>query len=376
MQYSDLPFARVRPSRLVFGTVSLNEEELEAGFDLLDAAFEAGYNAFDTAALYGGGTCERVLGRWMEARGNRDEVFVIGKGAHHNPDRRRVTPFDITADLFDSLARQRHGRIDLHLLHRDDPDCDVGPIVEILNEHLDAGRIRAFGGSNWTARRIAEANEYAQKHGLVPFAASSPNLSLAVQAQPPWAECLSLSGPDGAADRDWYRRQGMPLFTWSSLAGGFFSGRLTRQNREEMGEGARRVVHRLLLHRGQLRAPRPRRGAGGGKGGVGAAGRPGLGPAPGPRHLRPGGAPQRARVRGERRRVRHRAHRRRARVARPAARAAGMRGNFPKDTLPGTSPQDPNPPASIISVSVCQPLIYPDTAIDLYSRSRCHFPGR
>ena len=236
MRYGDFPFARVRPSRLVFGTVSLNEEELEAGFDLLDAAFEAGYNAFDTAALYGGGTCERVLGRWMEARGNRDEVFVIGKGAHHNADRRRVTPFDITADLFDSLARQRHGRIDLHLLHRDDPDCDVGPIVEILNEHRDAGRIGAFGGSNWTARRIAEANEYAGKQGLVPFAASSPNLSLAVQAQPPWAECLSLSGPDGAADRDWYRRQGMPLFTWSSLAGGFFSGRLTRQNREEMGE--------------------------------------------------------------------------------------------------------------------------------------------
>ena len=229
MRYGDLPFAPVRPSRLVFGTIPLNEKELEAGFELLDAAFEAGYNAFDTAALYGGGTCERVLGRWMEARGNRDRVFVIGKGAHHNADRRRVTPFDITADLFDSLARQRHGHIDLHLLHRDDPDCDVGPIVEVLNEHLDDGRIRAFGGSNWTARRIAEANEYAGKHGLVPFAASSPNLSLAVQAQPPWAGCLSLSGPDGAADRDWYRRQGMPLFTWSSLAGGFFSGRLTRE---------------------------------------------------------------------------------------------------------------------------------------------------
>ena len=194
MRYGDLPFAPVPPSRLVFGTIPLKEKELEAGFELLDAAFEAGYNAFDTAALYGGGTCERVLGRWMEARGNRDEVFVIGKGAHHNADRRRVTPFDITADLFDSLARQRHGHIDLHLLHRDDPACDVGPIVEILNEHLDAGRIRAFGGSNWTARRIAEANEYAEKHGLVPFAASSPNLSLAVQAQPPWADCLSLSG--------------------------------------------------------------------------------------------------------------------------------------------------------------------------------------
>ena len=240
MHYATLPFSDVKTSRLVFGTIGLREEELDAGFELLDAAWVAGYNAFDTAALYGGGTCERVLGRWLEARGNRGEAFVVGKGAHPSVDRRRVTPHDITSDLFDSLARQRIDYIDLHLLHRDDLSVEVGPIVEVLNEHCEAGRIRAFGGSNWSARRTAEANEYAASHGLVPFAASSPNISLAVQAQPPWAGCLSLSGPDGAADRDWYRQQQMPLFTWSSLAGGFFSGRLTRASaedaREELGE--------------------------------------------------------------------------------------------------------------------------------------------
>ena len=84
MHYGSFSFGEIKPSRLVFGTIPLNEDNLEAGFELLDAAWETGYTAFDTAALYGGGSSERVLGKWMEARGNRNAIFVIGKGAHHN----------------------------------------------------------------------------------------------------------------------------------------------------------------------------------------------------------------------------------------------------------------------------------------------------
>jgi aryl-alcohol dehydrogenase-like predicted oxidoreductase len=121
-------------------------------------------------------------------------------------------------------------------LHRDDPDVPVGPIVEALNEHLDAGRIRAFGGSNWSTARIQEANEYAESKGLQGFVASSPNFSLADEKEVPWEGCLSISGPGKAADRDWYQAQGMPVFTWSSLARGFFSGQLTRANAETLRE--------------------------------------------------------------------------------------------------------------------------------------------
>jgi aryl-alcohol dehydrogenase-like predicted oxidoreductase len=155
---------------------------------------------------------------------------VIGKGAHHNEDRKRVTPFDITADLYDSLARLGFDYIDLYLLHRDDPSVPVGPIVEVLNEHLEEGRIHAFGGSNWRPERIREANDYASENGLTPMVASSPNLSLAVQFQEPWPDCVSISGEGGEEDRLWYRETRMPLFTWSTLAGGFFSGRFTRDN--------------------------------------------------------------------------------------------------------------------------------------------------
>ena len=234
MRYGTVQGLDKKVSRLVQGAINLTTKDLEGGFALLDAAMARGINTFDTAHLYGGGACDRVLGQWMEARGNREEVVIIGKSAHHNADRKRVTPFDITADLFDSLARLRSGYMDIHLLHRDDPEAPVGPIVEILNEHLSAGRIRAFGGSNWTVERLQEANEYAAKHELIPFAASSPNYSLAEQVEEPWAGCLSLSGPQGEAARQWYAAQRMPLFTWSSLARGFFSGEITRANYAEL----------------------------------------------------------------------------------------------------------------------------------------------
>jgi len=236
MEYATVRGIDKPVSRLVQGSMMLNPEDPETSFALLDAVFDLGCNTFDLAHIYGGGHAERVFGGWMEARGNRDKIVVFTKGAHHNADRRRVTPFDITADLHDSLARLKTDHVDLYLLHRDDPTVPVGPIVEVLNEHRAAGRIHAFGGSNWTVERIREANEYAQAHSLIPFAASSPNFSLAEQVEEPWPECVSIGGPQGADARAWYQESQMPLFTWSSLAQGFFSGRITRENLEDVQE--------------------------------------------------------------------------------------------------------------------------------------------
>lgn len=230
MEYNYIPGMDKPISRLVQGTVMINSQELERGFILLDEIFELGCTTFDTAHMYGQGDNERTVGRWVNERGVRDRVVIIGKGAHHSEDRRRVTPFDITADIYDSLARFKFDAIDLYLLHRDDPSVPVGPIVEVLNEHLQAGRIRAFGGSNWTHQRIQAANEYAKAHGLVPFVASSPNFSLAEQVREPWPNCISISGPAGEEARAWYQQTKLALFTWSSLAGGFFSGRFARHN--------------------------------------------------------------------------------------------------------------------------------------------------
>jgi len=230
VQYSHLPSIGKPISRLVQGTVMISSRELEKSFALLDEVYALKCNTFDTAHGYGNGDSERTLGRWLSERGVREDVVIITKGAHPNADRNRVTPFDITSDLHDSLARLKVATIDLYLLHRDDPTVPVGPIVEVLNEHKEAGQIRAFGGSNWRHERIQEANAYAEAHGLARFVASSPQFSLAEMVRAPWKGCISISGPSGESARAWYQETRMPLFTWSSLAGGFFSGRFTRDN--------------------------------------------------------------------------------------------------------------------------------------------------
>ena len=230
MQYGTVPGVEKPISRLVQGSVMVSSKDLDGSFRLLDELLELGCTAFDTAHVYGNGDNERTVGKWVNSRGVRERVVIIGKGAHHSQDRKRVTPWDITADIYDSLARFKFDYIDLYLLHRDDPSVPVGPIVETLNEHYRAGRIRAFGGSNWSVARFQEANAYAVAHGLTPFAASSPNFSLAEQYREPWEGCISIGGPHKAADRAFYQEHQTPLFTWSSLAGGFFSGRLRRDN--------------------------------------------------------------------------------------------------------------------------------------------------
>ena len=139
MQYGSIDGIDKPISRLVQGTVMVNSEEIEKGFALLDEVFELGCTTFDTGHVYGNGDNERTVGRWINERGLRDKVVILGKGAHHNQDRKRVTPFDITADLHDSLARFKTDYIDLYVLHRDDPAVPVGPIVETLNEHFEAG---------------------------------------------------------------------------------------------------------------------------------------------------------------------------------------------------------------------------------------------
>lgn len=214
----------------------ISSSKLDYSFGLLDDILALGGNTFDAAHIYGNGDNERTLGRWLHARGVREQVVVITKGAHHNQDRRRVTPFDITSDLYDSLARLGTDYIDLYLLHRDDPAVPAGPIVEVLNEHLAAGRIHAFGGSNWSDARIKEANDYAAARGLTPFAVASPHFSLAVQVEEPWENCISLTGDKGAGARRFYADNGMPLLTWSSLAGGFFSGRFRPDNLDTFTE--------------------------------------------------------------------------------------------------------------------------------------------
>lgn len=239
MEYGRVKGLDKNVSRLVHGCMMLGDLGQEQSDILLDSCLAAGINSFDNGHSYGewieDGICERILGQWIQSRGNREEVVVIDKGCHPNKDRAKVTPFDIEADLNNSLARLRTDYIDLWLFHRDDLSVPVGPLMETLNSYLDNGKIKAFGCSNWTHERIEEANAYCEKHNLVPFAASSPGFSLAAPVQPPFGGgAVTISGPVNEEIRAWYKKNQMPVFTWSSLARGFLSGRINRKNFDQV----------------------------------------------------------------------------------------------------------------------------------------------
>jgi aryl-alcohol dehydrogenase-like predicted oxidoreductase len=221
MRYLNIPGIDKPISRIALGTASYSPDRYERAVELLDAFVEAGGTCVDTAHVYGHGASERALGQWLAERGNRDQIVVLGKGCHPiGKSGPRVGPEFIHADLAESLERLQADYIDLYLLHRDDERVPTGTIVEALNEERSAGRIHAFGGSNWRTERIAEANAYAAAHGLVGFAASSINLSLARPKEPMWPDCIAA---DDQA-RAWHTATQLPLFSWSSQAGGFLSG--------------------------------------------------------------------------------------------------------------------------------------------------------
>ena len=221
MKYARVDNIGKKISRVVMGSMVFQDAALSD--PVCDGFLELGGNCFDTARIYG--NAEEVLGHWIRSRDIREEVVLITKGAH-TPS---CYPETVTTELVESLDRLQTGYVDVYFLHRDNPDVPVGEFVDVLNEHKDAGRIKVFGGSNWTVERVQEANEYAARNGLTGFTALSNNFSLAQWNAPPWEGCITASDPDS---RRWLDEHQMPLFPWSSQARGFFAeGRATPENR-------------------------------------------------------------------------------------------------------------------------------------------------
>jgi aryl-alcohol dehydrogenase-like predicted oxidoreductase len=221
--------------RIVVGTASMGSllpfrprlASSAAAFGHLDALLDLGCTAFDTAAVYQLGGTERLLGEWMHARGNRARVFLITKGGHPSllTGGSRLGRKALESDLHDSLKRLRTDRVDLYLTHRDDPSRPVESVVEVLADFVKAGKIAAYGFSNWTHERVAAARQVAAAKGLPGPAASSPHFSLIDWVSVPWAGCVSIAGEAGRAARELYAREQIPVLAWSPIGRGFFSGR-------------------------------------------------------------------------------------------------------------------------------------------------------
>jgi aryl-alcohol dehydrogenase-like predicted oxidoreductase len=216
-------------SQIVMGSMIFTPDNMDLTSDILDTFVQEGGTTIDTAHVYNQGESEKAIGLWLKQRGNRDQMVIIDKGAHPDAKGPRVTPEAISQDLMESLQRLQVDYIDIYMLHRDDPNIPVEVIMNALNQHKEAGLIKVLGVSNWTHERIEEANNYAQAHGLAGFAVNSPNLSLAKPNEPRWPGCVSV---DEESLR-WHEKNQFPLFSWSSQAGGFFTGRFSPHSTDD-----------------------------------------------------------------------------------------------------------------------------------------------
>jgi aryl-alcohol dehydrogenase-like predicted oxidoreductase len=134
-------------------------------FSLLDAFAAAGFNCIDTADAYSnfvpgnkGGESETIIGRWLRARGKREDVVLATKvGNPMGGDRKGLSKGYIAQAVEDSLARLQTDYIDLYQAHRDDPNTPLEETLEAFDALIKSGKVRTIGASNYTGARLGEA---------------------------------------------------------------------------------------------------------------------------------------------------------------------------------------------------------------------------
>lgn len=164
----------------VFGW-SANEAE---SFAVLDAYVAAGGNFIDTADIYSswvpgnsGGESEAILGRWMRARGNRDQL-VIGTKVGLAPFALGLSRETIRRAVALSLERLQTDRIDLYYAHKDDPQTPLPETLGTFDALVREGKIRHIAASQYSAPRLAEALAVSRDHGFARYAAFQTHYSL------------------------------------------------------------------------------------------------------------------------------------------------------------------------------------------------------
>ncbi|MGD9985627.1 aldo/keto reductase [Pseudonocardia sp.] len=177
---SDLDVSRLCLGGNVFGW-TIDED---ASFEVLDAYVAAGGNFIDTADSYfwrkpgnSGGESETIIGNWMAARGNRDDVVIATK-VSGLPSKPGLSAANIADATEDCLRRLRTDRIDLLYAHRDDESVAQEETLDAFATLVKAGKVRALGASNFTAERLRSALEISARDGLPRYEAVQPHYNL------------------------------------------------------------------------------------------------------------------------------------------------------------------------------------------------------
>jgi aryl-alcohol dehydrogenase-like predicted oxidoreductase len=144
-------------------------EDTATAFALMDRAWDAGINYFDTADSYGGGVSERIIGAWLKERKVRDRLVLSTKVFYaiaEGPNDRSLSRRHIVQAVEGSLRRLQTDYLDLYVIMEPDPSTPVEDTLQTMNELMHAGKVRHIGASNITAPQLLEALAASDRLGV------------------------------------------------------------------------------------------------------------------------------------------------------------------------------------------------------------------
>ncbi|MDR0275153.1 MAG: aldo/keto reductase [Burkholderiaceae bacterium] len=247
MQLRTLGRSGLQVSQLCFGGNVFGWTVDEAtSFRLLDAWLDAGFNFIDTADVYSawapghaGGESETIIGKWLRASGKRQRVVLATKvGKPMGAGKQGLSPAYIRRAVEASLRRLQTDHIDLYQSHDDDAGTPLQDTLGAFAELIAAGKVRAIGASNYSAPRLAQALEVAQRLKLPRYESLQPLYNL--------------------VDRKVYEQaleplcaqHGLGVINYYALAAGFLTGKY--RTAADVGKSARgaQTTSRYLNPRG------------------------------------------------------------------------------------------------------------------------------
>jgi len=233
MKYNPLGSTGVLVSEICLGTMTFGGNgywkamgELQQGAvnDIVKTAVDHGINFIDTANVYSFGESERLLGQAIQSLGlSRDDLVIATKVRGRMGEGKNqvgLGRLQIMQQIEGSLKRLQMDHVDLYQIHGFDPMTPLEETMRGLEDVVRSGKVRYIGCSNLAAWQVMKANGIAEKNGWTKFVSTQNYYSIAGR---------DLENEIVPMVQD----QQMGILPWSPLAGGFLSGKYTRQNKPE-----------------------------------------------------------------------------------------------------------------------------------------------
>ena len=235
MKYNLLGNTGLKVSELCLGTMTFGGRGMWTAIGtmpqdevngLVKASVDAGINFIDTANIYSEGLSEKMTGQAIRDLGlNRDDLVIASKVRGmmgEGPNSSGLSRKHILQQADESLKRLNMDYIDLYQIHGVDQLTPIEETLDALDSLVKSGKVRYIGCSNLAAWQIMK--------------------SLGISAQQHLSKFVSLQAYYTIAGRDLERElvpmlldQKMGLMVWSPLAGGFLSGKYSRNTTTEEG---------------------------------------------------------------------------------------------------------------------------------------------